>query len=269
MADENIVVNPVCIGDSETSAVAAGISTLGATSAVSETTSADSVSGLAKHKKTVCALIFTVVLVIIVVAALPFIGGKDSAASTNSSQATVQLSYVNRTKITVDVADGAVTHAPLAPAPLLPPALPPPRDGPTTTITTTVPLPPCAFLQVVASGFESTAGVARLFLHTAESSWKVSYGMTNLAFMQSSKAIESGTVSWNLGVPQGTYAVMVLDDKDGNGRMKKNWLGIPKEGVGSSRGAKGGPFGGPKFDNAKVTIECNQSLILTVDLWAI
>ena len=50
---------------------------------------------------------------------------------------------------------------------------------------------------------------------------------------------------------------------------QKNWLGIPKEGVGSSRGAKGGPFGGPKFDDAKVTIECDQSLMLTVDLWAI
>lgn len=266
MVDVNTVVNPVGISDSETGAVATGISPLGAKGAGREP-SADSPGGLAKHKKTVCALIFTVVLVICVVAALPFIRGKGGASSTNSSQAIVQLSYVNRSEVTVDVADGADATA--APVPVLPPAPSPPRDGPTTTITTTALLPPCALLQVVASGFESTAGVARLYLHTTESSWKVSYGMTNLAFMQTSKAIEGGTVSWNLEVPGGTYAVMVLDDKDRNGKMKKNWLGIPKEGVGSSRGAKGGPFGGPKFDDAKVTIECDQSLMLTVDLWAI
>lgn len=39
-------------------------------------------------------------------------------------------------------------------------------------------------------------------------------------------------------LPYGNYAVSVYHDRDNDGKMKKNWLGIPKEPVGVTRWRK-------------------------------
>ena len=54
-------------------------------------------------------------------------------------------------------------------------------------------------------------------------------------------------------VPIGTYAVAVLHDENGNGKMDKNLLGIPKEGYGASNNPpkKMRP---PTFDEAKFSL---------------
>ncbi len=51
----------------------------------------------------------------------------------------------------------------------------------------------------------------------------------------------------------GEYAVAVYEDINGNGKLDTNFLGIPKEPVGTSRDAKGN-FGPPKFANAAFKI---------------
>jgi uncharacterized protein (DUF2141 family) len=48
------------------------------------------------------------------------------------------------------------------------------------------------------------------------------------------------------GVASGTYAVSVFHDENSNGKLDTNLMGIPREGVGASNGAKG-HFGPPKF----------------------
>ncbi|MEY4508562.1 MAG: hypothetical protein RLZZ450_684 [Pseudomonadota bacterium] len=55
-------------------------------------------------------------------------------------------------------------------------------------------------------------------------------------------------------VPPGVFAVTVLHDEDGDGEMKTNFIGIPKEGIGFSRDARG-RFGPPGWDAAKLTLE--------------
>ena len=52
-----------------------------------------------------------------------------------------------------------------------------------------------------------------------------------------------------LGVPPGTYAVSAFHDENSNGKLDSNFMGTPREGVGSSNDAKG-HFGPPKFDAA-------------------
>jgi uncharacterized protein (DUF2141 family) len=47
----------------------------------------------------------------------------------------------------------------------------------------------------------------------------------------------------------GSYAILAMHDENGNGTMDRNFLGIPKEGFGASRGAHGA-FG-PKFADAR------------------
>lgn len=49
-----------------------------------------------------------------------------------------------------------------------------------------------------------------------------------------------------LGIMPGTYAVSAFHDENSNGKLDTNLLGIPREGVGVSNGAKG-HRGPPKF----------------------
>jgi uncharacterized protein (DUF2141 family) len=46
-----------------------------------------------------------------------------------------------------------------------------------------------------------------------------------------------------------TYAISVFHDENSNGKLDTNFMGMPREGVGASNGAKG-HFGPPKFDAA-------------------
>jgi uncharacterized protein (DUF2141 family) len=54
------------------------------------------------------------------------------------------------------------------------------------------------------------------------------------------------------GIAPGDYAVSVFHDENGNGKLDRNFIGMPKEGVGASNGAEG-KFGPPKFDDARFT----------------
>jgi uncharacterized protein (DUF2141 family) len=55
-------------------------------------------------------------------------------------------------------------------------------------------------------------------------------------------------------VVHGTYAVSVIHDEDGDGKIDTYILGIPKEGVGVSMNAKG-KAGPPKFEDAKFVLD--------------
>lgn len=56
------------------------------------------------------------------------------------------------------------------------------------------------------------------------------------------------------GVPHGDYAVIVLHDMDNDAELDTTIIGIPDEDLGISRNAKGGPLGGPKWKECKVTL---------------
>jgi uncharacterized protein (DUF2141 family) len=51
------------------------------------------------------------------------------------------------------------------------------------------------------------------------------------------------------GVAPGTYAVSVVHDENSNGKLDRNFIGMPREGVGASNDAKG-HMGPPKFSAA-------------------
>jgi len=51
------------------------------------------------------------------------------------------------------------------------------------------------------------------------------------------------------GIAPGTYAISVFHDENSNGKLDTKFLGIPREGVGASNGAKG-HLGPPKFEAA-------------------
>lgn len=65
------------------------------------------------------------------------------------------------------------------------------------------------------------------------------------------------------GIPQGAYAVMVFHDENGNDKIDKNFVGIPKEGYGASNNPvkKMRP---PSFDEAKFSLTSDQSVEVTL-----
>lgn len=65
-------------------------------------------------------------------------------------------------------------------------------------------------------------------------------------------------------IPFGNYAVSVTHDENSNGKLEKNFIGMPKEGVGVSNNPKIG-MGGPKFNDCVFTLNTRQ-LELTVPM---
>jgi uncharacterized protein (DUF2141 family) len=66
-------------------------------------------------------------------------------------------------------------------------------------------------------------------------------------------ASEQSLVARFKDLPPGQYAVVAFQDVNGNGKLDKNFLGVPKEPYGFSNGARGSA-GPPKFSAAAVTL---------------
>lgn len=59
----------------------------------------------------------------------------------------------------------------------------------------------------------------------------------------------------------GRYAVAIFQDKNGNGKLDTNFMGIPNEPFGFSN-IKSFPMGTPKFKNAAIDIDKDQKLVI-------
>ena len=64
-------------------------------------------------------------------------------------------------------------------------------------------------------------------------------------------------------VPAGTWAIAAYHDENGNGRLDRNGLGIPVEGGGFSRNARG-KYGPPGFDAAAIQVAGPTRAALTL-----
>jgi uncharacterized protein (DUF2141 family) len=85
-------------------------------------------------------------------------------------------------------------------------------------------------------------------------------GDASLAFRTQRAQIDPHTLSATVvftEIPQGVYAVSVFHDENGNGKLDKNFVGIPKEEYGASNNpAK--KMGPPAFDEAKFSLGVQQ-----------
>lgn len=106
-------------------------------------------------------------------------------------------------------------------------------------------------IVVTIAGFKSDNGWMRISLFSSKKGFP---GKHELAVSAGSRAIKGRTSSFVFeGVPHGTYAIAVLHDENGNGKMDTNFIGIPKEGGGTSRDARA-RFGPPSYDDAKFVL---------------
>jgi uncharacterized protein (DUF2141 family) len=66
-------------------------------------------------------------------------------------------------------------------------------------------------------------------------------------------------------VPPGPFAVSLFHDEDANGKMKTGMFGIPSEGYGFTRDAKGS-FGPPDFEDARMQLSAGETKKVTIHL---
>jgi uncharacterized protein (DUF2141 family) len=119
---------------------------------------------------------------------------------------------------------------------------------------------PAGKIVVTVTGFEGDAGRSCVWLHASEKTW--STDLDGTVRRACGKIRDNRSTLVFDGVPLGDYAALAFHDADGNGRMKTNWIGIPKEGVGVSNNPKGG-IGGPSFEDGRFVLDAaKKSLII-------
>ena len=139
---------------------------------------------------------------------------------------------------------------------------------------TPAPTPCLASLIVVrARNFKNDDGVAKLWVHNDKDEWnadKDDWDDDGGAFFVGEAPIHNkentNFTVYTTAVPA-NYGVLVLHDKDANGKMKTNGVGKPREGVGASRGAAGSWTGGPRWSKAKFWVPECSVVTSEVKLW--
>ncbi|MDF3125322.1 DUF2141 domain-containing protein [Rheinheimera sp. 1928-s] len=106
-------------------------------------------------------------------------------------------------------------------------------------------------LTVILSGLTSEQGQLVVRVYNSEKHWLSD--KTDEIFQQQSFALQGqvkdATIQFSLELPAGDYALSLFQDKDNNGELKSNWIGIPKEPVATSNNAKGS-MGPPDYKDA-------------------
>jgi uncharacterized protein (DUF2141 family) len=79
---------------------------------------------------------------------------------------------------------------------------------------------------------------------------------------------KSMTVNFK-NIPFGEYAVAVLHDMDKDRKLDTNFLGIPREDLGCSNNAKGGPLGPPAWAKARFRHDKATSPLTPLKMWRV
>ena len=115
-----------------------------------------------------------------------------------------------------------------------------------------------AILTVRAVGIERDEGFLRIALFDRAETF------TDEPMEAAVLVPSEGVVEWDVRVPYGTYAIAVVHDRDGNGKLNTNLLGMPREKYGFSNDARG-TFGPPSFEDASFAVgEPNVSVEVRV-----
>ena len=102
-------------------------------------------------------------------------------------------------------------------------------------------------IRIVAEGLEHQAGEVRVALFETRSGFP---GEPERALQRGIAEMDGATAHFVFEpVPCGTFAVSVFHDEDGDGEMKRDWMGRPQEGWGVSNDATG-KFGPPSFEDS-------------------
>lgn len=130
-----------------------------------------------------------------------------------------------------------------------------PAGDPVTTTGAPSAVPVSITLEV--TGFRNDDGWLLIYLFDSDETFPGEYAE---ALRKMVCPIESqASTTELLDVPPGTYAISAIHDEDGNGELRTNFIGIPKEGVGSSNDPAP-RMGPPRWEDARFELDADRSL---------
>ena len=107
-------------------------------------------------------------------------------------------------------------------------------------------------VMVELSGLQGATGNVYIAVYDSDSTW-----LGDEAVMQQkvviAEALDGELVRTELQLPLGDYALSAFYDRDGDGEMDTNFIGMPKEPIGLSNNTVG-KFGPPKYSDAVFTL---------------
>ncbi len=116
-------------------------------------------------------------------------------------------------------------------------------------------------LSVEIRGLEPVEGKLMLSLHNGPEGFP---GDDTTRYKALISTVDQDSLFICLGsVPYGEYAVAIIHDIDGDGKLNTNFLGIPQEPVYFSNNIKPG-FGPPKFKEASFVFD-KESMTIHID----
>ncbi|QRR02427.1 DUF2141 domain-containing protein [Dyadobacter sandarakinus] len=115
-------------------------------------------------------------------------------------------------------------------------------------------------ISMTISNIKSRDGQILVAVFTNQQNFKDEKAAFKHQFSKTS--VSNGILKVNFDLPAGTYGIALIDDQNKNGKLDKNFVGIPKEGVGFSNfylsGVSKPDFDDFKFDvkTSAVAVEC-------------
>jgi uncharacterized protein (DUF2141 family) len=110
-------------------------------------------------------------------------------------------------------------------------------------------------IVVEITGFNNSDGQVGVLLFSREEGFPMDHQQ---AVKKIFAGIDRNTCRITLeNIPYGTYAVSVFHDENADGKLKQNFIGIPKEGIGASRNPRI-RFGPPRFKEARFTVDSKE-----------
>ncbi len=116
-----------------------------------------------------------------------------------------------------------------------------------------------ATLDITITGFKNNAGSTLVYLHKQSSSFPFPASPEDAVSIRTEKiTAQSAQLTFN-NLKPGRYAVSIIHDENGDGKLQSNFIGIPEEGVGVSNNVHG-HFGPPSYDDASFTLKDHKHL---------
>ncbi|WP_281297114.1 DUF2141 domain-containing protein [Flavobacterium limnophilum] len=116
-----------------------------------------------------------------------------------------------------------------------------------------------ATLTVTVTGLKNNTGLLTVELYNAKGKF------LKMAYKTASSAIKSNTATVTfIKIPKTEYSLMAYHDENDNGKLDKNFIGMPKEAVACSNNAKGF-MGPPKYEDAKFTFTADSKISIKMN----
>jgi uncharacterized protein (DUF2141 family) len=108
-------------------------------------------------------------------------------------------------------------------------------------------------LRIIATNVQSDQGNIIVWVWQDKAGWLREDAVRTRKSVPVAGNRTGDTVAVELLLPAGDYAFSVFHDQEGDGRLARNFIGLPKEPSGLSNNLRP-RFGPPKFDGAKFTV---------------